>query len=130
MSTPVDPSGLTPLEQRPQAVTQPEAVEANILLNLINSATVTTNSEYADIRNFKLFALEVLTTASDDFSIQLYGSCAMEQPAAMVAGSALGDAVTASGITFPPLAGVRWCQAQLTNTSTEAVTINLSAIAP
>lgn len=130
MSTPVDPSGLTPLEQRPQPVTQPEAVEANILLNMINAAAVTTNSAYVDIRNFSKFALEVLTAADSDFSIQLYGSCAMEQPAATVTGSALGSAVTAAGITFPALAGVRWVQAQLTNTSTEAVTINLSAIAP
>lgn len=131
MSTPIDVSGLTPLEQRPQPVTQPEAVEANILINMIASATVTTNSEYVDIRNFAKFALEILQVSGmGTFSLQLVGSCAMEQPAATVTGSNLGSAVTDTGISFPSLAAVRWVQAQLTISDTATINVNLSAIAP
>ena len=131
MSTPIDPSGLTPLEQRPQTVTQPQAVEANLLLMMINAAASTINSEFCDIRNFSKFALEVDTIATEDISVQLVGSCLDEQPSAdSGAGYNLGSPVTSAGITFPSLAGVRWVQAQLTNTSEDAVTVLLSAIAP
>jgi hypothetical protein len=131
MTTPIDPSGLNPTEARPQSVTQPQAVEANILYTMINASTETINSEFVDIRNFSKFALEVDTSAMSDVSIQLVGSCLLEQPSAdSAAGHNLGSAVTSAGITFPSLAGVRWLQAQLTNTSSDAVTVLLSAIAP
>jgi len=131
MTTPIDPSGLTPLEQRPQPVTQPQAVEANILLNLLDNVTVTTNSEYADIRNFSKFALEIIkVSGSGTFSLQLVGSCAMEQPAATVTGSDVGSAITTAGISFPTLNAVRWVQATLTISGTATLNVNLSAIAP
>jgi hypothetical protein len=131
MTTPIDSSGLIPTEARPQPVTQPQAVEANILYTLINAAAATINSEFVDIRNFSKFALEVDTSADSDVSVQLVGSCLYEQPSAdSGAGYDLGSAVTSAGITFPSLAGVRWVQAQLVNTSSDAVTVLLSAIAP
>lgn len=132
MTTPVDPSGLTPIEQRPQSVTQPQAVEANLLLTMINDASATINSAFCDIRNWKDFALEVIQVSGDGtFSLQLVGSCASEQPAATYdGGSDLGSAVTDAGITFPALKGVRWVQAQLTISGTAVVNVALSAIAP
>lgn len=131
MSTPVDPSGLTPIEQRPQSVTQPQAVEANILLTMLNNVTVTTNSAFCDIRNFSKFALEVIqVSGGGTFSLQLVGSCASEQPAATTSGANLGSAITGAGITFPALAGVRWVQAQITISGTATINVNLSAVAP
>jgi len=131
MTTPVDPAGLRPLEQRPQPVTQPEAVEANVLYNLLNSVTASTNSEFVDIRNWNNFALEVLQTSGmGTFSLQLVGSCALEQPAATDSASSLGSAVITAGISFPSLKAVRWVQAQLTISGSATIVVNLSATAP
>lgn len=120
------------LDQRPQLVTQPQAVESNILINVINNAMASDNSPWVDIRSFSKFALEVLqVSGGGTFSVQLVGSCQFENPNVVsVSGSNLGAAITSSGITFPSLAGVRFLQAQLTITGTATVNVNLSAIAP
>lgn len=119
------------LDQHPQPTTQPIAVEASILICLIEAATTSDTSPWVNIQSFSKFALEVNTSASSDFSVQLNGSLSLQNPALDSATAyALGSPVTSVGITFPSLAAVRWVQAVLTNTSTEAVTVNLTGIAP
>lgn len=120
------------LEQRPQNVTQPQAVEANLLVNMIQDATASDNSPWVDIRSWSKFALEVLKVSGDGtFSLQLVGSCQEQNPnLASTDGSDLGSPVTDAGITFPTLNAVRWVQAQLTISGTATINVNLSGIAP
>jgi hypothetical protein len=117
------------LDQRPQPTTQPLLVESSMLVNLIYDASASDNSPWVHINPYSNFALEVTQVSGDGtFSLQLVGSCALEQPSS--GGSNLGSAVTDAGISFPSLKAVRWLQAQLTISGTAVINVNLNCTAP
>ena len=130
MTTPIFPAEVLDMKPATPAVAMP--VESSALWLAIDAATVDTNSSWIDVQPFSNFAIEVLNTDSATFSIQLYGSCSLEQPDLVnLTGSALlTDPLVAVGISFQKFPGLRWLQVQTSSVATGSVTVNVSANAP
>jgi hypothetical protein len=102
---------------------------SSALWNFINNAAASDNSPFLSVVPFSRFAVEVTTTGDPTFSLQLVGSCALNQPSS--GGSNLGSAITEAGITFVDYPGLRFLQAQLTiSGGSGTVNVNIGAVAP
>lgn len=118
------------LDARPGFPQHPLAVNSSVLYNLIQNTTVADTSPGVNVIGFKTASLELTGAASGAISVQLEGSCSLQNPD--VDGSSwsnLGSAVTAKGITSVTLNGIRWVRAVQSGSPTGgALNVNFSAV--
>jgi hypothetical protein len=123
------PTG-NPADIHPENPINAAAVSSSVLYNMLSSASAPVNSDWFQFQPFGRCALEV-TGSGADFSLQLFGSLSDESPTLSGAvGSALGSAVTATGMSFADYSGVRWVQVQLASIGSGSLSVDLAAVAP
>jgi hypothetical protein len=104
----------------------------NKLFLLLSAAAAENSGHWVDFFPLKGGTVEVTVVGTEPtFSIQLYGSNATSPPADSYAGSALGSAIAAAGMTVLDYAP-RYIKANLASISGDgaAVTVTLNAFAP
>lgn len=128
MST--QPSDGQLLDARPGLPLHPLAVGASILYNLILATDVADTSPGVNVIGFKNASVELTGSATGSISVQMEGSCSVQNPD--VDGSAwssLDSAITTKGISSLSLNGIRWVRAVMAgNPSGGTINVNLSAV--
>lgn len=105
-------------------------VVLNSLLLLLAAASGTDEGHWISFFPFKGGTLEVVTTGSPTFSLQLYGSNSPTKPSDATNVSPLGSAITTAGLS-QITSGPRWIKANLTAISGGGtVNATLNAFSP